>query len=154
MDLSEFEGKLEVSDLAKSYLSETAKWAKFLAIVGFVGVGLIAVIAFFIGTIFSTISALAPTPTSFPAQSMGIGMTIFYLAIAVLYFFPCLYLYKFATKTKLALANDDSDVLTEALENQKSMFKFMGIMTAIMVGMYGLIFVFAAIAGGFAAFMR
>ena len=154
MDLSEFEGKLEVSDLAKSYLSETAKWAKFLAIVGFVSVGLIAIIAFFIGTIFSTISALAPTPTPFPAQSMGIGMTIFYLAIAVLYFFPCLYLYKFATKTKVALANDDSDVLTEALENHKSMFKFMGIMTAIMVGMYALIFVFAAIAGGFAAFMR
>jgi len=154
MDFSENESNLEVTDLAKMYLQETAKWAKFLAIVGFVGVGFMVILAIFVGTIFSALSALAPSSTPIPAQSMGFGMTLLYLALAALYFFPCLYLYKFATKTKLALVNDDSEVLAEALENHKSMFKFMGIMTAVMIGLYAILFLFAALAGGFAAFMR
>lgn len=42
--------ELQLDQSAKDFLKETAKWAYFLSIVGFVGIGLIMLIAVFAGT--------------------------------------------------------------------------------------------------------
>ena len=47
--------ELFVTDEAKGYINETRKWAKFLAILGFIGSGLIAIMAVFAGSMFSAI---------------------------------------------------------------------------------------------------
>jgi hypothetical protein len=43
-----------IDQSSRAHLAEAAKWAKFLAIVGFVMCGLIIVLSFFIGALFST----------------------------------------------------------------------------------------------------
>ncbi|MES1219129.1 MAG: hypothetical protein ABUT20_26725, partial [Bacteroidota bacterium] len=48
---------LTIDQESKSHLSEAARWARFLAIVGFVICGLIVILGIFFGSIFSSMSS-------------------------------------------------------------------------------------------------
>ena len=131
---------LKLNNIAKTFLRETAKWAYFLAIVGFIGIGLMVLLALVMGIVFSAIPGTPDLPFN-----AGPLMTFIYLIFAGLYFYPVLYLYRFANKMKVALARNDEDVLTNSLENLKSHYKFMGILTIVLLGFYALLFVFGLI---------
>lgn len=133
--------KMSLNDASKAYLKETAKWSQFLAIVGFVGIGIMVIASFFMGIIFSALPNNEELPEDF-----GPYMTIVYLIMALIYFFPVLYLYKFSVKLKQSLQSQDEDVLSEAFLNLKSMFKFMGVLTILLIALYILIFLFGIIA--------
>lgn len=130
---------------AKGFLNEIAKWANFLAIMGFIGIGLIAILSLFAGAIFSNLGDANP----YGAVS-GSTIAIIYLLFAALYFFPVLYLYRFASKMKSALASRNEDALTESFMNLKSHYKFIGIMTIVMLSFYAFLFLLAMV-GGLAA---
>lgn len=123
---------LSIQNTSKEYLRETAKWSKFLSIVGFITIGIMLLITiFFVGTlIFSSFNS-----TGFP-EAFNLIFIVVYLLIASIYLFPCLYLYKSSRAIKKALISDDSLVLEEAFKNQKSFFKFIGIFTAITLAFY------------------
>ena len=135
LDFDTNETGMVITAESREYLQESAKWGKFLAIVGFVFVGLMVLISLFAGTMMGA----AMGDLGFGGG--GIFLTLIYLALAAVYFFPCLYLYNFSTKAKLALLTNSNSGMAEALKNLKSMFKFMGIFTAIILGLYALIFV-------------
>lgn len=135
------------------YIRETAKWAKFLAIVGFVFIGLMVVFSFLFGTVFSTmLSQSAATPGMPGAGMSSLFIIVFYLIIAVIYFFPVLYLFRYATKTQAALASGNNEQMMEGFGNLKSMFKFMGIFTIIILGFYALAIVIGIFGGLASAF--
>lgn len=126
----EMEEKLTITSDGNSYLTTTAKWATFLSILGFVGTGIMVLVGVFMMFI---------SPMTKLGSTFGIPVALFgllYLLMAVLYFFPAYYLYNFASKTKLALYNNRQDELDEGLKNLKKMFKFLGIMTIIIVSLY------------------
>jgi len=138
---------LVVSVDAKEYLQESAKWSKILAIIGFVGIGIMVVVAFFMGIIATFVSPEVSAMRSFPS---GI-FTILYLLMAGIYYLPVYYLYKYATDTKKALVSNDSELLEAGLEKLKSHHKFLGIMMLVLLSIYALLFVIAIFAGIFAA---
>lgn len=144
--LSEFENSIQVNTLAQNHLKETAKWAKFLAIVGFVFTGFIALFAIFAGTLMSTFSAMSPELSMLPTA----GLSFAYLFIAAIYFIPCLFLFQFAQKAKLALQEENSDLLADSLGRLKSLFLFTGILTLIMVAFYVLILLFVILGSSLA----
>ena len=141
---------LALDQVARSYLMETARWARFLAIVGFVMIGILVIASFFIGAMMSTLPEFQDIPGF--AGLGGTFITVLYLIFALIYFFPTLYLYRFATKTKNALEIMSSEALNGGLENLKSTFKYMGILMLILLGFYALIFVFSVIGGLATAF--
>ena len=114
------------------YLFEAAKWGKFLAIVGYVMMGLLVVLAFVMMFGVSLLSKAAGT--GFPM--MMIGMV--YLVLAGVYFIPVTYLYKFSVQMKQAVESQDEGLYTSSFENLKSLFKFMGIFTIVMLSLYAL----------------
>jgi hypothetical protein len=135
--------QLQVEENAKSYLVETAKWAKFLSIVGFIGIGLMIIMGIFMGAfIFKYAGAIL-----IPGLSLGTlsFVSFIYIVIALLYIYPILKLYQFADLSKKALTTNDSAILTKALEAQKSMFKFMGIWVVVVLFIYVIIVVVALI---------
>ena len=140
--------KLEVEELSARFLSETAKWGKFLSIIGFIMCGLLVIIALFIGVIMGTTFSKLEGAGAI-GGGMSIFVTVLYLAIAVLYFFPCLYLFRFSTKMKKALYENNQVELTSSFENLKSCFKFMGIMTIVLLSIYALAFLFGGMAAMF-----
>ncbi len=135
---------------AREFLGQTAKWAYFLSILGFIGIGFMVLLAFFMGTVMSMISGFSGAEE---ASYMGGFITVLYLVLAVLYFFPVLYLFKFASNMKDALRTNDSDSLTASFGNLKSHYKFLGIMTIVLISIYILIILFAILGGAALASM-
>jgi hypothetical protein len=119
----------------KAHLAEAAKWAKFLAIVGFVMCGLVVILSFFMGTILSSMGSYSNDDAGFGA-GLGIFVTIFYLALGVLYFFPCLFLFRFAINMTAALNTNDQLTLNRSFQNLKIMFRYVGILTIVVLSLY------------------
>lgn len=128
--LTELE-ELKLTSAAKRFLSETASWARFIAILGFVGIAIMVVFALFAGTIFNNLPQAQTMPFDF-----GYVMSGVYLLIAILYIFPVLYLYQFSAKMKNALQSKDDEILAIAFEKLKSHYKFIGVFSIIMISLY------------------
>jgi hypothetical protein len=141
--------ELQLTESAKLFLRETAKWGRFLSIVGYVVIGLMVLGAFAMFALGGAMESLGGGMAGGMMAMGGTAIGIIYLLIALLYFFPVMYLYKFSTKTLAAFNNNNTEQLTDAFENLKSHYKFVGILTAIVLGIYALFFVlglFAALA--------
>ena len=132
---------LEIDTQAKAFLNETAKWAKFLAIVGFVLVGFFLLFGFVMLSSLDMFSRFIPNLEN-SGSLLGVGMGIFYILVTVLYLYPLWKLYEFANFSKKALNSNDSHLLTQALESQKSLLKFMGILMILLLCFYACMFLF------------
>ena len=136
--------ELHLDESAQDFLKEIAKWAYFLSIVGFIGIGFFVIIALFAGSIFSTVGNTVPGMGAM-AGSFGIILSGIYFFIAAIYFFPVYYLNKFAVNAKRAFRENDSEALTKSFEYLKSHYKFIGVFMLSILVLYGLIMVFAVI---------
>lgn len=138
--------ELQLTQEAKDFVREAGKWAKFLSIVGFVFIGFFVLVAFAMIAIGSSMGAMSGAFGAMGAAG-GAFIGVVYILIALLYFFPVLYLFKFGNKTKAAFESNDTQALTEAFKNLKSHYKFVGILTIVGIGFYVLMIVIAVIAG-------
>lgn len=120
---------MEIDGSIMSILNETRKWTKFLSIIGFIGVGILLLMSLFIGSILST--TMESMPQSMPFSPSFIG--VIYVVIAIVYFFPVLFLFNFSNKLKTALYTRNQEELYNAFNNLKRHFKFIGIL--IIVGL-------------------
>lgn len=144
-----------ISQLDAATLERTAKWARFMAIVGFVLVGIMVLISFFVGAMISwfidmqqsmmSMSGMNDMPgmqPEIPANVLGmVGgfYTVALLLSALLYFFPSLYLYRFATRTLSSLKGPfNADLFHGALDAQRRLYTFMGVLTIVVLSFYGL----------------
>lgn len=132
--------ELVVTSQSRHFLLYAAKWSNFLAIMGFIGLGLMVLGGLVVMLMGSAFSSLPGAP---PMSMFG----IIYLAMAALYFFPTYYLYLFSQKIKNAMASSSQNDLESGLENLKSFFKFMGIFTIVIMSMYVLMLFIGIIAG-------
>ena len=138
---------LSVDPLAKTNLMETAKWARFLAIVGFV------FIFFFIAIGIISSIALGRYSDSFDGgfnqrgftNTLGVGTAFTYIIMAVIAFFPLLFMLRFANTMKRAIETDDQHLLNNSFVNLKVYFRYLGIITIIALVLL-LLSVFVAIA--------
>lgn len=124
-----------------AFLLETAKWGKFLSIAGFVASGLLILIALFF--IFGS-KGLNTSAKGLPA-SMGAALGYIYLILGAIYYFPSKHLYDFSFYGKQALLINDQESLTYALGKLKSVFKFWGIATIVIMAIYALILIIAIV---------
>ncbi|KAF2333076.1 DUF5362 family protein [Flavobacterium daemonense] len=138
--------EMQLDHSAKDFLQETAKWAYFLSILGFVGIGLFALIAVFAGAFFSAMGSAMPGMGVY-GSSFGALMSFFYLFIGAIYFFPVYYLFKFSSNAKRAFRENDSEALTSSLGYLKSHYKFIGILMVSILALYALFFVLAIFGG-------
>ena len=127
--------QLTLTSQAKIFLKETASWARFLSIIGFIGIGIMIVLALFATTIFNNLPNMQTVPFN-----LGIAMTITYFVFAIIYFFPVYYLFQFSKKMQKALSTKNNDTLSDAFEILKSHYKFIGVFTIIILSLYVLMF--------------
>ena len=127
---------LQIDQQSISYLGETARWAKFLSIVGFIICGLMIVLALFAGSLMTALSRLRADDAMQSMAGMGGAFSVIYIVVALLCFFPCLYLFNFAGKMQTALHNNDQTSLNASFGQLKSCFKFVGILTIIVLSFY------------------
>jgi len=131
---SGYEEPLSLSGSAAEDLRVTARWTTFLSILGFIGLGLLALGGLFVGTVVSKLGASNTLP--FPTAVFS----IIYFVIAAIYFFPVFYLYRFGDKIKKALRRNSQTELTSAFMNLKAHYRFIGILVIVLLGFYALAF--------------
>jgi hypothetical protein len=139
---------LSIDPVAKTHLMETAKWARFLAVVGFVFLFLFVIIG-----IISSI-AVSRYGDSYDGgfgqrsfrSAFGIGTAFSYIIISIIAFFPLLFMLRFANAMKGAIQAGDQELLNSSLLSLKVYFRYIGIITIIALALM-LLSVFIAIAG-------
>lgn len=140
------EVKLVVTEEMRSYFYDMSKWARFLSVVGFVISAFLTLGSFGIG------AAVTANPGMLnqlgPLASIGAtGITIFYLLLALLFFYPSLLLLRFSAKGKQGVLFGDQENLNDAIAHVKSLFKFWGVITIVLIASYFLLLL-AVLAGG------
>ena len=121
--------KVELTKESLFYYDQIRKWTTFFSILGFVFIGFLIIIGIFAGSIFSKFGQVN---SNFPFFIIG----FIYIILAIIYFFPVLYLYRFSISSKLAIKNNDSNEIVKAFKNLKSHYQFMGILTIIVLSIY------------------
>ncbi|SIQ51255.1 hypothetical protein SAMN05880574_1155 [Chryseobacterium sp. RU37D] len=124
--------ELRIDTAGKQFLTEAAKWTTFLAILGYIGIGFMVLAALFMMTVGASISSY----NSMMPLGGSMVFSLIYLVVAALYFIPINYLYRFSSNMKSALRSNSQTELTKAFEYLKSHYKFIGILTIIVFGLY------------------
>lgn len=142
--------KWEVSGFAIDHLYQAAKWAGFLALVGLISLGLTALMFVLFIFSFGTIAAFSDVPGLGGASIISF---VFGLILLGFYALPIWWLYSFSTNIKQAIASRDSYRIEEGLNFLRKHYKFIGILTAIVLGMYALILILGVVGGLFAVLL-
>lgn len=127
-------GSMVFNSQIKNYLFEICKWAHFLAIVFFVGIALMVV--FSISVAFGFFGIGDELGTIISTAFFG----LFYALISLVYLYPTLRLYQFSRNAKKGLLEDDEPLVTTSIGQLKSVFKFYGVLTMIVLGIYAFVF--------------
>jgi len=138
--------KIEIEQETLAHLNTTRKWAMFLAIIGFIFLGLMLIIGLLAGTFLSAFKTGAKSSV-IPESLMFIPV----LLIGVIYFFPVLFLFRFSKFMHHAIQNLDKVEFNKALKNLKAYFAYIGILLIIVLSLYLVILV---VAGSSLAFLK
>ena len=138
--------KIEIEQETLNHLNTTRKWAMFLAISGFIFLGLIIIIGLIAGTFL----------TAFSSGEKGLGipeslMFVPVLFIAVVYFFPVLFLFRFSKHASHAVHKLDKLELHKAIKNLKFYFVYIGVLIILVFSLYVAILI---VAGSSMAFLK
>lgn len=125
-------GDIGISENTKQYLQEAAKWARFLAILGFVLIGFIVILAIFfiigIGSLAESFNNMGGMGVSFVG-----GL---YLIFAAIFTYPIYRLYMFAKNGLDFTTFNDPEKLEISIKNLRSFFRFYGIFSIIYIAMF------------------
>jgi len=120
------------------HLKEASPWLRFIGIVGYVCCGLIAASGIVTIAFMSTLASLWEEAMSELGDFGSVFSAVFsgsigfnFLITAVLYFFPSRFIYNFGTKLRSYLQTGREQELELALKNNKSLWKFLGILLII-----------------------
>lgn len=125
------------------YLKTAAGWGLFLAVLGFIGIGLMVLAAI----IMVGIGVAGEAPSG-PIW----GMALAYLIVALIYFLPTINLQRFAQRVRRSISQSNSQLLEQSMGNLAAFFKLVGIYTILIIALY-IIVVVSMVAGAFDTLM-
>ena len=137
MDNSLF--SLTIDPITKSHLSETSRWARFLAIIGMIFLFLTLVLAIFgSNAMFADMKNMEDERMQ---QYAPVVFSVYIFIVAVISFFPLLFTLRFANAMRAALRGNDQELLNKSFQNLKICFRYLGIVAIIFLGLTALMIV-------------
>jgi hypothetical protein len=125
---------------ALEMLRQTKPWVRLMSIVILVVAGLVALGGLCLGGAIMIGGASRSLPV---AGAGGIFLAVTYVAFALLYLIPGVFLFRYASAIGSLVGSYSPTDLENALAAQKSFWKFVGILTAIVLCIYALILLIA-----------
>jgi len=136
-ETSQSSGILSVTML--KYLSEASPWLQFVGVLCYISCGMISltgIVMMFTGSFFSD-------ELGFPGFILG----LIYLPLGLLYFFPARFIFNFGRKIRIYKLTNSTEDLELAFKNNKSLWKFIGIICIIGLSIIPVFFVVAIVIG-------
>lgn len=112
---------------ACTYLYSISKWMKFFFVLMIIAIVFMVVC----GIMFVSASSMLGSEFPFPAWIMG----VLYLVLAVLYVIPAVYMKRIFKSAENTIISNDNEAMVEFLKNNKSLWKFFGILTIVLFGL-------------------
>jgi hypothetical protein len=131
-------GNAAVPSEVVELLRQTKPWVTFLAVLGFIATGLMVLG----GLIITAAGGLGGQKGSFPA-----ALGLLYVGLGIFYVFPSLFLLRYGNAIRELTVGGGVPALTEAIKQQKSFWRLVGIMTVVMMCIYALVLVGMVIFG-------
>jgi heme/copper-type cytochrome/quinol oxidase subunit 2 len=138
METSSEDRKIEMGSEILDSLNSTRKWTTFLAVLGFIFLGLIIVAGLATSlflTTFNTTEANLGIPESL--------MILIFIVIGAIYFFPVFFLFRFSRNMRDAIQNLDQQKLQKGFRNLRLYFTYIGIMVIVVLTIYVVALLFA-----------
>jgi hypothetical protein len=131
------------------YLKQASPWLRFIGILGFIQCGFMALgaLSFFVITPFRVLWSELDQIPGFEAFGSGFGgifgglFGVYFLGGTALLFFPSYFIYNFGSKIRTYLQTGSDQDLEGALKNNKSLWKFSGILAIIGLAFIPVIFI-------------
>jgi hypothetical protein len=146
MDLKPENGKIEIGQETLKHLNKLRKWTMFLSVSGFIFFGLIISLGLITGTFltaFSHSDKISGIPDAL--------ILAFFIGLALINFFPVIFLFRFSKHTSKALSTLDRMEMHIAIKYLKRFFIYLG---AILIAIISLYLVSLILAGTSAAFLK
>jgi len=122
-----------VDPRAVQALQGTKPWVRLCSVIGFISTGFILLAALIM--LFG--GAFMPTQKqAFPFAGFQFVLGLLYAAMGVLYLFPSIKLWKYGSAILRLMSTGSNADLIEALEQQRSFWKFVGILILVMIALY------------------
>jgi hypothetical protein len=137
---------IEIGQESLNHLNTTRKWAMFLAIMGFIFLGIMILFGVIAGVFLSAFKGSMDT-----GGLTGIMMGLFIIIMSAVYFFPLLYLFRFSKHIAAAVQTLSKDDLYKAFKNLKSYFVYIGVLIIVMLSAYVVVLI---VAGTSMAFLK
>ncbi len=132
-------------------MSKTRPWVLFLAVLGFFMSGITVLVGLFVMVVGTTSAAFAKGGL----DKMGPFLGIIYIIFGGFYMVPSWLLWSYGSSIANFKATGGSiDALKTAIQKQTSFWRFVGISTALLMGLYFVIIFIAVIVGIFSAVAR
>jgi hypothetical protein len=129
------------------YLKEASPWLRFIGILQFIGCGIMCVGGIIFAITTSAVSSMMEGMVNFPIWLLS----LIYVAAGALFFFPALFTYNFGAKIRNYQLSNSNEDLELAFKNNKSLWKFYGILLIIYLALIPLFIILAVIIGIVAA---
>jgi hypothetical protein len=129
------------------YLKGASPWLRFVGILGFIYSGFVAITGFSILPFISFVSRAwteVPGFESFNGTSGAVFngiMVVLFVGAGVLLFFPSLYIFRFGEKISSYLKTGADAELELAFRNNKSLWKFAGILCIVQLAFFPLLII-------------
>ena len=136
--------KIEIDQNTLKHLNTLRKWTMFHAILGFIFLGLFIVIGAIAGTF---LSAFSTVKTGNEVTDLTILIIIFILAVA--YFFPILFLFRFSKYSARAVHTLSKVDLHKAIKNLKAYFIYLGVIIILGLLLYVAVLIVSGTSLGF-----
>lgn len=125
-----------VTPLMVEHLRATKPWVRLISVIMFILTGLMCV-----GGLLMMLMPSAPGMRG--AGFFGPVVGIIYILFSGLYLFPAYFLHQYASSINDLLRGGGDTAMENALGSQKSFWRFTGILTLIIIGIYALVIFFA-----------
>jgi len=131
----------------RAHLEMAGKWAKFIAIVYFIYIGLATVAMLFLLLVSGAAGASVPgMPASFGPAFMTWYFICLIVVLAIM-IIPTLYLYRFGVNALAAARGGDEEAMSHSLTNLGRLFRFIGIYIIAMFALCVVVFIAVIVAG-------
>jgi hypothetical protein len=135
-----------------SYLKDASPWMRFIGIMGFIGAGFMALGAVGLISASSFISNIPDIPGIWGVTAL-VAVGLLYLGVAALVFFPARFTYCFGDKIRSFLRSNSEAELEKAFKNNRSLWKFIGVLTIINIAVIPVFIIVAIIVAVYAVFV-
>jgi hypothetical protein len=123
--------KIEIGPDTLKNLNTTRKWTMFLAVSGFIFLGLIITLGLITGTFLTAFNHGDKAP-GFP----DILVLAIFIGLALINFFPIFFLFRFSKHSSIAVSHLDSQEMHKAVKSLKRFFLYLGVLLIAVISIY------------------